>query len=186
MIQNASPDWIVLGVANRAEDGHARYIVQCKRCGHIAIVSHCTVRETSKGTCKHYKHTGFTCKRLHITFNHMLDRCYNTKNKSFRFYGAKGVTICDEWLTNPKSFEDWALVNGYADNLTIDRIDSYKGYSPENCRWVSASDNAKWKKSTNSFTVNGITDSGRGWATRLSVGPNYINLYAQKHTKSET
>ena len=130
--------------------------------------------------------TVVSIKRLRAIFNGMRDRCYNPRNKAFRFYGGMGVTICDEWLADPKRFESWALAHGYTDKLTIDRIDSAKGYSPANCRWVSKHDNAKWKATTNHFTVNGVTNSGRGWAEQLALSPNYINTYARAHTRAET
>jgi hypothetical protein len=110
----------------------------------------------------------------------MLCRCYNKNCKDYRFYGKKGVYICDEWRNNYKSFNDWAIQSGYEDGLTIDRIDCSKPYCPENCRWISACDNAKWKSTTTSITVNGITDSGRGWSERLGRGVNYINKMIRK------
>ena len=50
----------------------------------------------------------------------MKQRCYNPNEKSYKWYGAKGIKICDEWINSPKSFEEWSLQNGYNDNLTID------------------------------------------------------------------
>ena len=69
------------------------------------------------------------------------------------------------------------LANGYQENLTIDRIDSNKNYCPENCRWITREQNSKWKSTTSKITVNGITDSGRGWARRLHIGVNRINVW---------
>ena len=132
-------NWLVLDVAGHRKDGHKRYLVRCQLCGHTAIVASDTIRTLSKGTCQHPKHTMLTNKRLHTVFDGMLDRCYNSRNKAFRNYGGKGVTICDEWLNNPKSFENWALAHGYEEKLTIDRIDSNKDYSPANCKEADAS-----------------------------------------------
>ncbi len=168
------------------KDKHKCYMARCVNCGHVAVISYRTLHRQSKGTCKHPRRAVFHVPRLHATFNAMVDRCYNPRNKAFRFYGGNGVTVCDEWLTAPIEFEQWALANGYADNLTIDRINSNFGYSPANCRWVSGRMNSKWKKTTNHFTVNGITDSGRGWATRLSRSPNFFNAYARSHSKEQT
>jgi hypothetical protein len=78
----------------------------------------------------------------------MKARCYIPHNKDYKNYGARNIGICDEWLNPEKSgtsncskgfiaFKNWALSNGYADDLTLDRIDVNKDYSPSNCRWVS-------------------------------------------------
>ncbi len=83
-----------------------------------------------------FKH-GFADTRLERTFRNMKDRCYNPKAQNYRYYGAEGVTICDEWRASNAAFYQWAVRNGYRDDLFIDRIDNEKGYSPTNCRWVS-------------------------------------------------
>lgn len=78
----------------------------------------------------------------------MRQRCYNPKDAHYRWYGAKGITICEEWRTGEKgeeAFVEWAVQNGYMPTLTIDRIDSNGNYEPSNCRWVSKSENS-WKK----------------------------------------
>lgn len=72
----------------------------------------------------------------------MLRRCENPKHASYRWYGAKGISVCDDWHDYAK-FKQWALTNGWEKGLTIDRIDVSKGYFPENCRWVTQSENAK-------------------------------------------
>lgn len=110
-----------------------------------------------------------------------MDRCYKQKNKAYRFYGGNGIAVCDEWKTNKQAFNDWAVENGYTDELTIDRVDSDKGYSPENCRWITAKENSKWKSTTHYITVDGITDSGKGWSRKLGLGINYINRYIRKN-----
>ena len=80
---------------------------------------------------------GLTATRLYKIFTNMKQRCCNPNDPKYVNYGGKGVKICNEWLNNFQAFNDWAMANGYQDDLTIDRIDSDSNYSPDNCRWIS-------------------------------------------------
>lgn len=66
----------------------------------------------------------------------MKDRCYNPNNSHFKYYGSKGITVCDKWKENFKLFHDWMVHNGYYKGMSIDRIDNSIGYSPDNCRVI--------------------------------------------------
>lgn len=74
----------------------------------------------------------------------MLQRCYNENCKVYRWYGAKGVRVCKSWLRFT-AFQKWAMENGYAAGLTIDRKRSSGNYSPRNCRWVTQAENNRAK-----------------------------------------
>jgi len=97
----------------------------------------------------------------------MRFRC--SKKGSVKYYG-RGIRVCNEW-SNFVLFRDWALKHGYKDSLTIDRIDNYKGYSPDNCRWVSMLEQ-QWNK-RNSIKYNGETASVA--SRRLGGGENLVS-----------
>lgn len=83
---------------------------------------------------------------MYYIWDSMKARCYNPQRRDFKNYGGRGITVCTEWLHDFAAFRDWALSHGYADNLTIDRIDNDKGYSPDNCRWATIAEQNQHKR----------------------------------------
>lgn len=81
--------------------------------------------------------------RLYNIWCSMKQRCYNPNCSSYRWWGRIGVTICDEWLNDFANFREWALSNGYKDNLTIDRVRNANIYSPDTCEWVTIQENVR-------------------------------------------
>ena len=113
-------------------------------------------------------------KRLQSIFLHMKDRCYNPNFKEYKHYGGRGITVCDEWQTphswkGGRAFKKWALENGYADNLTLDRIDVNKGYSPENCSWVSMKEQQNNKRNNRVITYKGKTQTIAQWSEETGL-----------------
>ena len=177
--------------------GHYLYKGKCKVCGYEITkpFNHFSAPSAITNNCKHLDKNGnyynfnkytWNNKRIGAIFNGIKDRCYNKNNKSYRWYGEKGVKVYKEWIDNPKSFENWALSNGYKDDLTIDRIDENKDYCPENCRWVTNINNAKYKSTTSLIEVDGETHTGKDWARILGFGVNLINNYIRKYGLENT
>ena len=94
-------------------------------------------------------------------WNAMLQRCYNTRCRAFRWYGAKGVSVCTAWRTF-SVFKAWAEATGYRDGLTIDRREAGGNYEPDNCRWITQEDNAR-RNATVLITAWGETKTAGQW-----------------------
>ena len=178
----------------RADDGHKLYHIKCTECGWETDMLKAQINRAKK--CTHVGLGGiytsttsdvcWTNKRLQSIFKHMKQRCYASDCRDYRWYGAKGIKICDEWLNNPQLFEEWAISSGYNDLLTIDRIDENKNYSPDNCRWITSTNNSKYKSTTSLITVNNESHTGKDWSRILGLGINKINEYVRKYGLDNT
>lgn len=102
-----------------------------------------TIRNTTHGLSK---------TRIHGIWMGMKNRCLNSKQISYCYYGGRGIKICDNWLDFNK-FKDWAFSNGYQDNLTLDRINVNGDYCPENCKWATKIEQAINKRCVQNFYI---------------------------------
>ena len=176
----------------KSNDGHRMFHVKCIVCGWETNVQMHRIKHYKK--CVHISaakrfvnyNTKGDSQRLRTIFNDMITRCYNVNDKNYRWYGAKGIKIYEKWLDNPKLFEQWAIDNGYEDNLTIDRINEDKDYCPDNCWWITLENNSKYKSTTDNIMVNDITHTGRDWSKKLGFGCNTINNYVRTYGKGNT
>ena len=101
--------------------------------------------------------------RLYGIYANIKSRCYNSNVPSYKRYGARGITICQEWQNDFKAFYDWAISHGYSDELTIDRIDNDGNYEPSNCRWVSVKEQSTNRCNNHLVTINEMTKALSEW-----------------------
>lgn len=110
-----------------------------------------------------YKTHGMWNTRLYKAWENMKSRCRKNSNYEYAHnYSDRGITYCSEWETFV-NFRDWALSNGYAENLELDRIDVNGNYCPENCRWVTKKENANNKRTNRYITIDGETKTLTQW-----------------------
>lgn len=114
--------------------------------------------------CYHNEMTGLINKkhcmkgtRLYHCWDGMKQRCYNKNCSNYKRYGGRGIKVCDEWRDNFKPFMEWAINNGYKDDLTIDRIDVNGNYTPANCRWATAKEQVRNRRNNVWITYKGET-----------------------------
>jgi len=138
---------VVVVKSEEKKSGRSTYWECVCDCGNKHIVRSDHLKNGHVQSCgcynvdSHIKH-GDYADRLYSIRNSMISRCHNKNNNKYRIYGESGIKVCEEWLTSYELFREWSYLNGYSEELTIDRIDHRKGYFPENCRWVSAFENS--------------------------------------------
>ena len=113
-------------------------------------------------------------ERLYRIWQHMKDRCYNHNCDSYHNYGGRGITVCDEWRNNYQNFQEWALRNGYTDDLTIDRSNVNGNYEPSNCRWLTQQEQSFNKRTNRTLTYKNKTQTLTEWATELNINSNTL------------
>lgn len=142
-------------------------------CGNSCVVLGKSLQSGKTSSCGCYskelltkrltKH-GDSGTRLYDIWCAIKGRCYNESHKDYQDYGGRGIAMCDEWKNNYIAFRDWALSNGYQENLTIDRIDVNKNYELDNCRWIAKSEQNSNKRNNHLITYNGETRTLTEWA----------------------
>ncbi len=106
--------------------------------------------------------------RLFNIWHSMKQRCYYTEHKSYEDYGGRGIAVCEEWQEF-EPFYKWAIENGYADNLTIDRKDVNGNYEPSNCRWATPKEQQNNKRNNKIYEYKGEKHNLSEWASITGI-----------------
>jgi hypothetical protein len=149
-------------VDNRRE---ARWICQCD-CGNTTNDTRGSQLRRGKATsCGCFRNEQSSIRaskhkksntRVYSIWTDMKKRCFNVQCKRYPDYGGRGITVCEGWRNNFEAFYEWSIANGYADNLTIDRIDVNGNYEPSNCRWITIQEQQLNKRNNKGARYDGI------------------------------
>lgn len=142
----------------------------------------CLLKDFLKENPPHMKH-GETNTRLFNIYHQMKRRCYDTTHINYKNYGGRGILICDEWINDYTVFAEWARSNGYSDDLTLDRRDNSRGYSPDNCRFATITQQNRNKRTNVTITINGITHCISEWAEITGLHPHTIGCRYRSGTR---
>jgi len=165
-------NWIVIKYSHKSKRGTHYWTCECqcnnKTVRDIEGTSLRAKRSLSCG-CRHPSIThGMTGTRLYKTWDGMKYRCLNKNSNNYFRYGSRGIKVCEEWLKF-ENFYEWAMKNGYTDELSIDRIDNDGNYEPSNCRWVDMKTQANNKSRNLYFTIKGETKTLAEWIDSSNV-----------------
>ena len=164
--------------------GQHKTMWKCKcDCGRTTIVASYALRNNGIRSCKvcgkeksanSRKTHGMSYTRLHNIWTGMKSRCYNPNHMHYKNYGGRGIVVCEEWKSNFQSFHDWAVSNGYSEELTIDRIDNNGNYEPSNCQWCTKKEQANNTRRNKRITYNGQTKTLAQWAEEFKISQDLL------------
>lgn len=172
-----------LTVEKRLENaigGISVWLCKCD-CGNYTKVRGSNLKNGAVKSCgclKHIPYTkthGMTHTRLYHLWNAMKNRCNNPKVQSYKRYGGRGISVCEQWEKSFISFYEWAINNGYSEDLSIDRIDNNGNYCPENCRWIPLKEQCNNRKTNIVFEYNGEKHNLMQWCKLLDLDYKFIH-----------
>jgi hypothetical protein len=123
--------------------------------------------------------------RIYRIWAGMKDRCYNKNRSKYKRYGARGIVVCEEWKNNFMNFYNWAISNGYQDNLSIDRKDNDGNYEPDNCRWITNKEQCNNTSINRFITINNKTQTLSQWAREVNIRIETIEARLKKGLEGE-
>lgn len=173
-----------LGFSHKDKHGKPHHLFSCD-CGTKSTRDFYAVKRGQTKSCGCMKKPrvthGMTHSRMYKIWFNMKARCENKKHSAYLYYGGRGIG-CDVWARFEDFYRD--MKYGYEETLTLDRIDNNKGYSKENCRWVTVHENSIHRRNRLSVTYNGETKFVYDWAKELGINPETLTrrIYQRKWT----
>lgn len=175
----------MLRVIGRGEEkiipsGAKRILWKCEcDCGNTRVVEGGALRSGRVFHCGRKFHPtvkhGLHNDRLYGIWKTMKTRCFNPNCEKYRNYGGRGITVCDEWKEDFQAFYDWAIANGYSDELTIERNNVNGDYTPENCCWIKLEEQARNKTTNIRLEYNGETHILAEWSKITGISESELS-----------
>ena len=159
-------------------DGKNSYWICRCDCGNITRVRISRLKNGGTRTCGcdlriNYKH--HMCRtRIYNIWCGIKARCFTDNSPTYKRYGGRGITICDEWNKDFNLFYEWAVSHGYNDSLTIDRIDVNGNYEPSNCRWATYKEQANNRRKNNIIEIDGSAKTLTEWSELYKIKPHTV------------
>lgn len=178
-------------ISYEGSDRHSKTIVKCAcECGNEKIIGSSSLKSGNTKSCgclaseltiaRNLTHGLCTDNvRLYRIWHRMKQRCYDLNSSDYIRYGGRGISICPEWI-GFESFHLWAINNGYADNLTIERKNNDFNYCPENCEWIPLELQARNRRDNHLVEFKGETKTLAEWSEIYGIGSSLIR-YRLKH-----
>lgn len=171
----------VLNYVGNDKSRHSTWLCRCD-CGNEKVISSGNLISGNSTTCgcdknsnrTYWKTHGMTNTRLYSIWRCMKTRTTYKSNGVSECYRSRDIKTCEEWKNSFQKFYEWSIANGYADNLTIDRIDNSKGYSPENCRWITNKEQQNNRRNNVRITYNGETKTLVEWSELYGISYNCL------------
>lgn len=118
---------------------------------------------------------------IHTAYNAMKARCYTVSCREFKYYGERGIYICDKWLNEKWDFVAWAYEAGWEPGKSLNRIDNNGPYAPWNCEWTSHKEQCNNRRNNITLTAFGITKNAKQWAEDSQCKVSYRRLMRRVH-----
>lgn len=181
--------WKVIERAGANKHRNATWLCECSCENHTRkIIAGGSLLSGSSMSCgclkeeAHYKH-GLSGTRLYWIWYGMKDRVVNENNNAYNYYGGRGIKLCEQWF-DYINFYNWAINNGYQENLTIERKDTNGDYCPENCKWATMKEQSLNKRNTHLLEFNGKIQSVKEWSEELNIPYDVLISRINKHSWS--
>lgn len=167
-----------------SKNNEVMWLCRCD-CGNEKFVEGHHLKDGTSKSCgcinkERFETHGKSNTRLFRIWTGMKQRCYNCKTQYYKIYGGHGIEVCEEWRNDFQTFYDWAMANGYSENLSIDRIDSDGNYEPLNCRWVTNVEQANNKRSNYLLELNGKIQTITKWSKEFGISTQTIKHRIKK------
>lgn len=193
MLGERSHRLVVVDAMTDRSGKRVRYLLLCLcDCGELFLTEKCSVRTghtkscgclTRDRTIERNKTHGHSKDSEYRAWAHMLGRCRNKNKRDYKYYGGRGIKVCERWLNFENFLQD--IGEKPTKDHTLDRIDVDGDYEPGNCRWATRSEQCRNQRSNRRLTFNGETLIVQDWAEKLGVPPDRIRGRLRKGWSTE-